>query len=114
MDCKFVIGQRVVCVEDNWCLSKEQLLTGVGEYLKSVPYKGQILTIRDMIVIDRWVYLWFEEIRNPEMPPDMIVDKRIHEINFWSGHFRPVKETKLDCFQKLLNPTPTKDLERVS
>jgi len=48
------------------------------------------------------------------MPPDMIVDKRIHEINFWSGHFRPVKETKLDCFQKLLNPTPTKDLERVS
>lgn len=89
----FQIGQRVVCVKDNW--NKKNSPVGI-----IAPKKKQTLTVRE-IKPDRdgrslW-YLRFEEIVNP----------KVHGIggylepSFISDAFAPITETYTDIRESL-------------
>lgn len=98
MDCKFVVGQRVVCINDD------------GDWGSAArPEKSRIYTIREIFTWVGRVGLRFEEIVNPVAA--------IWNIEFGYDHvyFRPVKETNIDVFTAMLNktPSPTKELEQV-
>jgi hypothetical protein len=99
MDCKFVVGQRVVCiVEDgDWKDVGDNLPRGIfPRYMSVWKIRDMLPVIRGMSVINGvWVSL----------------DGWRHDDWFSSGSFRPVKETKTDVsvFRKLLAPTKIKE-----
>ena len=86
----FHIGQQVVCIQG----------TNPGDPM-TAPYEGCVYTISAFLEGDigsPLIRLQFEELKwegNERWLP-----------GFWSGAFRPVKETNIEIFQKLLAPTP--------
>lgn len=97
----FYIGQRVVCIKD-----AKPTQTWPG---KHSAVKGCVYTVRD---VGEWSHeglgILLEEIINPIHPYYQV------ECAFRAARFRPVKDTNIDVFQKMLAPTPTRELETTS
>lgn len=102
MDCKYVIGQKVICVK-----------------LIDAPYKdpavrptiGCVYTIKDIAVINFGhlngeVGLMFEEI------PIHSALTGLRKIVHPHWHFRPCKDTDITVFQQMLKTAP-KELQQV-
>jgi hypothetical protein len=110
MDCKFVNGQRVVCVDDTDWSDKDVLdawyakQTGSGARW---PVKGQVYTIRSIEWSERLATpcLKFAEIVNAIVP----TQTGLGELAFGADRFKPLDETRLDVFRSLLTPTKTKE-----
>ncbi|HYT40721.1 MAG TPA: hypothetical protein VEP90_00115 [Methylomirabilota bacterium] len=99
MDNHFVVGQKVVCIEDDWNIYYEERV--------SFPKKGNIYTIRSMeMIYDESLGLTFVEIVNPVE----IYDDGFGEAVFAAYCFRPVKETSIDVFNAILKKVPTREL----
>lgn len=95
MDCKFVVGQKVVCLKGPWTLMK-----GVGP--NRLPIAGQIYTIAAMKLVREW--------------RGVILNLRELDREAWFDYkgFCPLqdrpKETDISVFYPLLN---VKERERV-
>jgi hypothetical protein len=95
MSIEFDIGKQVVCVRDDW--------VNCGWFDERIPYKGEILTIREIgppcalssLPADQ-ICFRFVEIVNPPRPTG--------ELQFYSGAFRPVRKTNISVFEKHLLP----------
>lgn len=97
MECKFVVGQKVVCVADAW-------FSLVGGYTPPrTPIKDQTYTVERIVTDDGHVLLYLREM--------MEDDCRWHHIGF-----RPLQEgpkeadTDISVFTPLLNTTKTPEL----
>ena len=103
----FAIGQQVVCTYDGpWYDYRSHIESATNN-----PRCGMIYTIRGFYTPPvELLGLLFEEIPNP---PYDCGSHGMREASFDSRHFRPVKKTRIDVFTARLNPTPTKELERV-
>ena len=96
MKCNFVIGQKVVCVNDTpnseW----------KGPFLIE---KGKTYTIREILVTPHnSITLKFKEIPSREGMPGYPKDHIDHGYRF--ERFRPLKNTNIDIFTSMLNRTP--------
>ena len=104
MECNFVVGQKVVCVDDKWANSDHPV------HKETIhPKIGHVYTIRDMGPnVDGEIALRFVEIRNKRR----LFRDGVDEANFFHWHFRPVKENKTDIsiFKKMLTPAPKEDI----
>lgn len=98
MECKFFIGQKVVCIWDQW---------GVQLYGETMPVKGRAYTIREMgLDYDGSAVLRFEEIVNSPRP----YTQGFIECWFWHERFAPT--TDITIFNEILANAP-KELEPV-
>lgn len=97
MKCTFTIGQRVVCINDEW--PDMALLNGTAIMVPTqprVPMLNEVLTIRDIVVcwspliIDDPIALIFEEIPG----------------GWLHTHFRALtdKKTDISIFKAMLTP----------
>jgi hypothetical protein len=82
----FDVGQRVVCVEDRFPHA-------VRNYLRDLPRKNGIYTVRDVIPAQEWggghtCAILLGEIHNPPAPHR----KEWGECGFDPRRFRPVEE----------------------
>lgn len=95
MKCPFVIGQRVVCLQDNWADRALMVFNGQRWSLKKHIYR-----IRAMRTCFDDVGLMFEEIKNPLIPGISC------EIAFHYEYFAPLqerpKEASIEVFRKIL------------
>lgn len=99
----FFVGQRVVCIDDDWDHDDD---------CKNYPVKGCVYTIRGFgDSPDPGESIFLEEIVNP--PYDYPQWGR-WEPSFLIERFRPVKNTSIEVFQSLLAPTPARKLETTS
>ena len=105
MECKFEVGQKVVCIaEKPW---------NNGFVIVPGPTKGDIVTITYVGTNPKysWIGIGLKEFPIADQPGDAFGERRI----FNAGCFRPLNErpteTSIEVFQKLL--TPNKQLERV-
>lgn len=103
MKCNFVVGQKVVCVDDSFsAIWHEPLVTGDRMHL---PVAHAVYTVRGVVVFpfsngdEPAIYL--TEIVNPKVP---FWDGGCLEQAFWAERFRPVQERKTDIsvFTKML------------
>lgn len=105
MECKFVVGQRVVCVETDLVYMTKYCVTGNPGFVT-----GGIYTIADMKCEPDWPSpaLTFKEIHDPLLHIDN------GRIMWASEHFRPVKTMEFWVGEKQEPdaPVPTKK-ERV-
>jgi len=92
------IGQRVVCIADNF---------GPEWTCDALPAKGQAYTVRAQGL---WPYnlglmpaILLEEIHNHERAWESGITS---ECWFWAARFRPVAETDISIFTKMLSPEP--------
>lgn len=92
----FHVGQMVVCVDDS--LETYRHLDPHGGAGKGWPVKGRIYTVRGLGIAMGIPGLHLEEI------------VREWECPFAASRFRPVKETSIEIFRKLVAPI---DGERV-
>jgi len=92
----FHIGQQVKCVKVGaWQFVPDDGIEDIGG---SFPVADGIYTVAGgHIREDGDTYLFLNEFEGKA---------------FLATHFRPVKQTNIDCFTSLLNPSPTKQLER--
>lgn len=88
----FSVGQLVICVG-------EAVPTLFGETL---PVKGRVYTVRDVVFLDYETALRLCEIVNE--PHDY--EEGFFECAFFSTGFRPITDDRLQIFRSLLNPTP--------
>ena len=90
----FKVGQKVVCIDDDW---------GPAPEVHHWPKKDDVYTVRTIGVqgSNGKVFIRLREVVNPKS------DKH-HEAEFWAGCFRPVIERKTDIsvFRRLLQPNP--------
>lgn len=96
MSIEFAIGKHVVCVHDRWNVE------AVGERL---PFKGEILTIRDIMIDNNpakvdTLFFRFVEIVNP------VRIEFTGEISFARINFRPVRKTDISIFTEMLETPP--------
>jgi hypothetical protein len=94
----FEVGKQVVCIVD---FSDPWFLTNLPSYFIYPAYKG-IYTLRTVRMQNDWgcpkkesLSLGLEGIANIYNGTDCL---------FNSGGFRPVKDTSIECFEKLLKP----------
>ena len=99
MKCDFVVGEKVVCLNDRWDYFPEEKL----------PVMGSVYTISEIVLspyderYEQDVFLRFQEIINQPHP------ERCHVVcGFWYGYFkRPEsRKTNIDAFKAMLNKTP--------
>jgi hypothetical protein len=93
----FHVGQRVVCIVEGELWNPQPP--------SQRPERGMVYTIRELTNYAP-PGLRFEEIVNPTLN----YCEALGEMCFDATCFRPVKDTSIDVFTKLLNPTPTKEL----
>jgi hypothetical protein len=90
----FSVGQMVVCIDDRW--------VGAAVYRLVTPVKGIIYTIRSVRNSgDGTVGFLLEEITN--QPLDSVLDG-LCEPTFDVNCFRPIKETSIEIFRRLVAP----------
>jgi hypothetical protein len=97
MSAEFDIGVQVVCLKSGWDVSP-----AAGERF---PVKGDILTIREIIIDNApeksdSIFFRFVEISNP------IRIEFTGEISFARIWFRPVRKTDISVFTELLETPP--------
>jgi hypothetical protein len=88
----FEVGQKVVCVDDRFPRA-------VLEYLRVLPLKGTVYTVRDVIPAQEWggghtCAILLREIRNPPAPHR----KEWGECGFDPRRFRPVESVEAEQF----------------
>lgn len=97
----FLIGQKIVCVDDG----------GLNDGSPCVnPVRGEVYTVRGFDTCDCGfpAGIWLSEISNRRVPlycRDCGLTVR-GEPPFLVRRFRPVRETDIDIFTKMLAPTP--------
>jgi hypothetical protein len=103
MECKFVVGQKVVCIKkDPWF----NIEAGMISDYRTPPKYGDIVTIQEIVPS-------FDNIGQPaiflvlvEHPAEFpVISRRWHQQ--W---FKPLEEKKTDIsiFEKMLIPAPKK------
>ena len=99
----FYVGQRVVCVADPHYSTED----GVTP---NIPLVGEVYTVRQVGQFEFEngvdVAIWLEEIVNPVCEFE---DGDCCEHGFWHARFRPVKDTSIEVFRKLLAPMPERE-----
>lgn len=123
MECKFYVGQKIVCINDDWSNWKDS--DAINETVPNRPVKGQKYTIREIKII---TYLniessgikmitpgiLFQEITNPTWLWD---SGEIGEYYFWHKRFAPLEEKKKDTdisiFRTILDNVNNKIKEKV-
>lgn len=86
------VGQQVVCIHRIVMAPLDGMV---------VPMVGGIYTIRSFSEsVMGEIGVRFEEIRNPKFDFGCVIT----EPSFSPSRFRPVKETSIECFRKLLAP----------
>jgi hypothetical protein len=104
MSAEIGVGTVVVCIHGDWRASP------YGEVL---PYRGQILTVRDVLPgpagdpLEDNLFLRFVEIVNPPHYAGCW-GAEYDEATFRIEHFRPVRKTDISLFEKLLKPVDDK------
>ncbi len=113
MECPFFIGQKVVCIDDTFIDPDWRPFT--------LPQKNQIYSIRHIFICstktdNAAIYLHLNEIINSW------VHEKAWLYSFWGApngeigfnykKFRPLKETNIEIFKKILIECP-KELETV-
>ena len=88
----FYVGQRVVCVSS----------APFVPFGCTSVYVGNVYTIRRVAETYGGLGIWVEEISNPSAPCG-------EEWGFFAHRFRPVKDTSIEIFRKLLAPIPEKE-----
>ena len=103
MECPFVVGQKVVCVDKCW---KNKSNSYPDEIF---PTQNQIYTIRTIELVEDGPHINVVVVRLIEIVNKTreYVGGRL-EPRFYHWHFKPLQETKTDIsvFNKLLNPAP--------
>jgi hypothetical protein len=107
MSAEMGVGAVVVCINDEWRPS---------HYGEVLPYRGQILTVRDILPgqagdpLEDNLFLRFVEIVNP---PHYAIDAarcgwgpEYGEATFRIEHFRPVRKTDISVFTEMLETLP--------
>lgn len=101
MNCPFVVGQKVVCITDEWrCPPNE-----------NIPRKDCIYTIREIMANDKRVGLRLKEIIN--QPRAWIDADGLEEGAFCASYFRPLQDrpkeaqTDISVFTPLLTAKET-------
>ncbi len=102
MSFKYEVGMKVVCIAKIWHNSDE---------INTFPTEGTVYTIREVFrgINDLGVWdiaLTLKEIINAKV---YTRQEGMCEPGFDAKAFRPVKETNIDCFIKLLNPIKEKE-----
>lgn len=111
MECKFEVGQQVVCIDDDW----SKWTSYDFEVIPNRPIKGQKYTIRDMREVNfidgPSIGLYFHEIQNPIA----VWKSGNYENAFWFKRFKPLEEKKTDIsiFTNILNKVNNKSPELV-
>ena len=84
MECKFHVGQKVVCVDDDW-----EFASFVPDDQKE-PKAGPVYTVTEVIVFQGIAYIWLEGFA----------------LYYEADAFRPVVERKTDIsiFKAMLTP----------
>jgi len=109
----FSVGQKVVCVDASHMVGE-----GLGE---TRPTAGSLYTIRH--IVPRGVYgfddhgLLLVEIVNPPLWYASRWDwggRVRRELHFRARRFRPLRTTNIDVFTRMLEPTPTCELEEAN
>lgn len=100
MKCNFVVGQQVVCIDDNW---PEEFLFGVI-FPPRVPMLNEVLTITNINPCEfgtQNVFLQFAEI--PVLQP---AGNNLLGVGYTYRHFAPLKKRKTDIsvFKAMLTP----------
>lgn len=101
MSIHFHVGQKVVCVNDEW---PEAVYRG-QIFPPRVPMLNEVLTIVSIspaTLSAPWVHLTFQEIEHCQRVGDVSAD-----VGYGSEHFRPVVERKTDIsiFTDMLTKT---------
>ena len=93
----FHVGQKVVCIDDDWAIQEYQ-----RQWVPNVPAKGAVYTISEITNLpqDYGCSLRLVELPNPIPPWDDIA-------RFSVTRFRPVVERKTDItvFEEILRNT---------
>jgi hypothetical protein len=97
MECKFHVGQKVVCVNDNFEL-------GFANQI-NIPEKGVVYTVRDIelatgVAGQKAIIVRLEEVVNPVLDWD---NGRM-EVGFFPSRFRPLitRKTDISVFTAML------------
>ncbi len=88
MECRFHLGQKVVCVFND--IPDSNLHAD-----EIVPPVGAVLTVDDIIPFEEGAGLHFAEISNPKH-----YDNGTGDAYFWHGDFRPIHETQIEEFRQ--------------
>ncbi len=92
----FQVGQRVLCVNDDYP-------AGAFSGEEHLPIAKRIYTVRDSFMISGVVdVVRLHEIRNAPRHYDI----GFKECAFCSHHFRPIDDSALDVFRKMLVTPP--------
>ena len=93
MICNFHVGQRVICIDDDW----ERLS------LIFYPVSGSVYTVRAILPDDEGGSLLLEELVNAEH----VFSEGLFEPDFDATMFRAVvtRPTSIEIFTKILNTT---------
>ena len=94
MDCKFTVGQKVVCINDNWDTAANKPPCDTGPN----PIKGDVCTISLFHEYLKWVFIGLKE--------------HSEWIVFNPDHFKPLEEKEIDIsiFTKMLKPRSVLEL----
>lgn len=104
MKCTFQVGQKVVCVDDDFSNYGDRLgiLLSRGVHFPAI---GQVFTVRELDVsFQGEPFIRLVEITNPVMS---FKGNGISEIAFHADRFRAVttRKTDISCFTAILNTT---------
>jgi len=105
MKCKFVVGQKIVCITSNWPTLPEE----------TAPELNKIYTVRELTV-DMFgsVLVYLKEIINPKISTNEGFRERAYAAEYFRALKEKPKETSIEVFKKLLTPnTVIKTLEKV-
>lgn len=107
MEYPFVVGQKVVCVNDE---DKDKTYSKYFTYYNiAMPTKGEIYTIREVFSTSIGnVGVRLVEIVNPVTPFKNGTGEVHMEMGYMASRFRPVVEKKTDIsiFKEMLNRSP--------
>jgi hypothetical protein len=94
------VGQRVVCITDDWEQAESYPSWGIIP-----PTKSTVYTIRSIASHGTRIGLYLKELVNPVI----MTSHGMNEVCFIARNFKPVDESKLDQFRKHLIGVPSYD-----
>jgi hypothetical protein len=121
MECKFHVGQRIVCINARFDSPKMVRALLAEDFV--FPQYGEVYTVREVKVYDFWddgvpvldIGVYLKEIVNPEFEWVGHPDGQFSELPFVYRRFKPLdfskRKTGIEVFNKILQST--KDLEPV-
>lgn len=104
MGVQFHVGQRVVCVDDR----EHRGARGGGKTISGLK-NGLVYTVREIVLEPGYLNHIFFRLEELILP----LATTGHEYAWESVRFRPVRTTNIEVFERLLAPSPTKELADV-